>query len=107
MPKITFSNRNNEFYQCLKTAVDEYFEKNKIKKTGDWRLYIKTITLIGAAITGYCFLMLTSLTALPALLICATLGYIFACIGFSVMQDRKSTRLNSSHPRLSRMPSSA
>ncbi len=87
MPKITFSNRNNEFYQSLKVAVDEYFEKNKIKKTGDWRLYIKTITLIGAAITGYSFLMLTSLTALPALLICAVLGYIFACIGFSVMHD--------------------
>ena len=26
MAKITFSNRNNEFYQSLKTAVDEYFE---------------------------------------------------------------------------------
>jgi len=89
MPKITFSNRNNEFYQSLKTAVDEYFEKNKISKTGDWRLYSKTIILVGAAITGYCFLMLPGLhlTALPALLICAALGYIFACIGFSVMHD--------------------
>ena len=87
MPKITFSNRNNEFYQSLKVAVDEYFEKNKIKKTGDWRLYSKTIILVGAAITGYCFLMLTNLTAIPALLICAGLGYVFACIGFSVMHD--------------------
>ena len=87
MPKITFSNRNNQFYQSLKAAVDEYFEKNKIKKTGDWRLYTKTIALIGTAIIGYCFLMLTNLTALPALLICAGLGYIFACIGFSVMHD--------------------
>lgn len=82
MPKITFSNRNNEFYQSLKVAVDEYFEKNKIKKTGDWRLYSKSIILIGAAISGYCFLMLTNLTAIPALLICAGLGYVFACIGF-------------------------
>ena len=51
MPKITFSNRNNEFYQSLKTAVDEYFEKNRIKKTGDWRLFSKTINLISAAVT--------------------------------------------------------
>ena len=28
-------------------------------------------------------------------------------IGMSFLLDRKSTRLNSSHPRLSRMPSSA
>jgi len=87
MPKITFSNRNNEFYQSLKTAVDEYFEKKQIKKTGDWRLYSKTIILVGAAITGYCFLMLMNLTALPALLIAAGLGYVFACIGFAVMHD--------------------
>jgi linoleoyl-CoA desaturase len=52
-------------------------------------LYSKTIILIGAAVTGYCFLMLPGLylNALPALLICAGLGYVFACIGFSVMHD--------------------
>jgi len=50
-------------------------------------LYSKSIILIGAAITGYCFLMLANLTAIPALLICAGLGYVFACIGFSVMHD--------------------
>ena len=87
MPKITFSYCINEFYQSLKVAVDEYFEKNKIKKTGDWRLYSKSIILIGAAITGYCFLMLTNMSAIPALLICAGLGYVFACIGFAVMHD--------------------
>ena len=32
MPKITFSNKNNEFYQSLKTSVDEYFETKGIKK---------------------------------------------------------------------------
>jgi len=56
MPKITFSNRNNEFYQSLKTAVDEYFEKKRIKKTGDWRLHLKTVVLISTAIAAYCLL---------------------------------------------------
>ncbi len=87
MSKITFSNRNNEFYQSLKTSVDEYFEKKKIKKTGDWRLFSKTIILIGAAITMYCLLMFGNMSALPALLICAVLGFVFASIGFSVMHD--------------------
>ncbi len=87
MSKITFSNRNNEFYQSLKVSVDEYFEKNKIKKTGDWRLFSKTIILIGAAITMYCLLMFVNMSALPALLLCAALGFVFSSIGFSVMHD--------------------
>jgi linoleoyl-CoA desaturase len=87
MAKITFDNRNNQFYLSLKTAVDQYFETKRIKKTGDWRLYIKTITLIGAAIAIYSSLMFFSISTLPALLLCSLLGYIFACIGFSVMHD--------------------
>ena len=33
--------------------------------------------------------------------------HLFQILGFMAMEDRKSTRLNSSHHRLSRMPSSA
>jgi linoleoyl-CoA desaturase len=87
MPKITFSNSNNEFYTQLKAAVDNYFETNKIKKTGDWRLHLKTIILVSTAITAYTFLIAVKMSALPALLLCALLGYTFACIGFSVMHD--------------------
>jgi linoleoyl-CoA desaturase len=87
MAKVTFDNRNNQFYQSLKIAVDKYFEAGHIKKTGDWRLYIKTITLIGAAVIIYASLMLVKINALPAILLCALLGYTFACIGFSVMHD--------------------
>ena len=87
MAKITFNNRNNEFYQSLKTSVEEYFEKNKIKKTGDWRLFSKTIILVSAAIAGYLALMFVKMTALPALGICLGLGLVFAGIGFSVMHD--------------------
>ena len=67
MAKITFDNRNNLFYLSLKTAVDQYFETKRIKKTGDWRLYIKTVTLIGAAIVIYISLMFFTMSALPAL----------------------------------------
>ncbi len=87
MAKITFSNSNNDFYQSVKAAVEEYFTQNKIKKTGDWRLFSKTIILIGSAITMYLLLMLVNMSALPALLICALLGFVFASIGFAVMHD--------------------
>ena len=87
MSKVTFNNKNNEFYQSLKTSVDAYFEKNNIEKTGDWRLYIKTILLWVSAIAIYVSLMLFKIEALPALLLCAAFGYLLACIGFSVMHD--------------------
>ncbi len=87
MAKVTFDNRNNQFYQSLKTAVDQYFEINHIKKTGDWRLYIKTITLVSAAIIIYGTLIFFKMNALPALLLCALLGFVFASIGFGVMHD--------------------
>src|SRR6185295_2881410 len=87
MAKITFDNRNNLFYQNLKISVDQYFEKKGIRKTGDWRLYIKTITLVGGAIAMYCCLMFLEMNVLPALLVCALLGFTFASIGFGVMHD--------------------
>jgi linoleoyl-CoA desaturase len=87
MAKITFNNNDNRFFQSLKSSVDQYFEQNKIKKTGDWRLFSKTIILVGAAIAMYCLLMFVSMSALPALLLCGGLGFVFASIGFSVMHD--------------------
>jgi linoleoyl-CoA desaturase len=87
MSKITFNNKNNDFYISLKTSVEAYFAKNKIEKTGDWRLFIKSILLIGSSLTIYAVLMLVKVEVIPALILCAALGYLLACIGFSVMHD--------------------
>ena len=87
MAKITFSNHNNDFYQSLKSSVDEYFEKNKIKKTGDWRLFSKTIILVLTAIAIYCSLLFTSVDTWIAILLCMVMGFVLASIGFSVMHD--------------------
>jgi linoleoyl-CoA desaturase len=87
MAKVTFNNSDNLFFQSLKSAVDNYFTTNKIKKTGDWRLFSKTIILIGTAIAIYSTLMFVQPSALFALLLCGGLGFVSASIGFSVMHD--------------------
>ncbi len=87
MAKVTFNNSDNLFFQSLKSAVDNYFTTNKIKKTGDWRLFSKTIILIGAAIAIYSTLMFVQPSPLFALLLCGGLGFVSASIGFSVMHD--------------------
>ncbi len=87
MSKITFSNLNNDFYQSVKNSVEEYFAQRKIKKTGDWRLFSKTIILVSVAVTMYSLILFAPLSSLAALLICAVLGFSLASIGFSVMHD--------------------
>ncbi len=87
MAKVTFDNSNNEFFQSLKSSVDEYFETNQLKKTGNWKLHLKTIILISAAIVLYSSLLFLQIPALPALVMCGLLGFTFASIGFSVMHD--------------------
>lgn len=87
MSKITFNNKNNEFYQSLKKSVDDYFVKNNIKQTGDWRLFIKTYILVGSSLLFYGLLILVKMDVVPALLLCAALGFSLSFIGFSVMHD--------------------
>ncbi len=87
MAKVIFNNKNNAFFTSLKTSVDDYFKENDIKKTGDWRLYIKTFLLIGSVVGIYLLILLGNLSAIYNLLLCVTLGYIMACVGFAVMHD--------------------
>ncbi|HAO45585.1 MAG TPA: acyl-CoA desaturase [Ferruginibacter sp.] len=87
MAKITFSNHNNDFYQSVKLSVEEYFASHKMKKTGDWRLYSKTVILILTAIAIYSVLMFTPVNPWIAVLLSATMGFVLASIGFCVMHD--------------------
>ncbi len=87
MHKISFNNKNSKFYNDLKQAVDNYFSAKKIKPTGNFKLYLKTITLVPAAIIIYISLLVFNLPAIAAISLCALLGFTIACIGFNVMHD--------------------
>jgi linoleoyl-CoA desaturase len=87
MFKVTFDNSDTAFFQALKTSVDDYFTTSHLKRTGNWKLYAKTITLIPAAIGIYVSLLVFPMHWLPAVLLCGCLGFILACIGFNVMHD--------------------
>ncbi len=87
MAKIVFNNKDNAFFQSLKTSVDAYFSENKISKTGDYRLFLKSVILLGSFFAIYLTLMLVHVPALAAVALCAVLGFVMAGIGFSVMHD--------------------
>jgi linoleoyl-CoA desaturase len=87
MSKITFNNKNSVFFTALKANVDAYFKEKNIKKTGDWRLFTKTLILIPLALTIYISLLSGTIPTAIALVLCALLGLIIASIGFNVMHD--------------------
>lgn len=87
MSKITFNNKNNVFFQSLKSSVDQYFAEQKLKKTGNLGLYIKTVVLVPSAIAIYSVLLFTHIHAFTGILFAVVLGFILASIGFNVMHD--------------------
>lgn len=87
MAKVTFNNKKALFFQSLKAAVEEYFESNNLKKTGNNQLYIKTIVLLPLAALLYAAVLIFPLHAAIAITLCAILGFVLACIGFNVMHD--------------------
>jgi linoleoyl-CoA desaturase len=87
MPRVTFNNRNRLFYIDVKTEVDKYFQQQQIKPSGNIHLYTKTVVLISSAVALYVLLLSVSIPAWAAIIMCATLGFILASIGFNVMHD--------------------
>src|SRR5258708_2894007 len=87
MPKVTFNNKSSAFFTALKADVDQYFGQQKLKKSGNWKLYIKTGVLVPLAIGLYISLLLFPMPALVAIVLCGILGFVLSSIGFNVMHD--------------------
>jgi linoleoyl-CoA desaturase len=85
--KVSFNNSNNSFHQDLKSSVEQYFSANHFKKTGNWKLYIKSIVLVPAAIGLYLLLLSVHLSLFPGIVISGLLGFVLASIGFNIMHD--------------------
>ncbi len=87
MYKVSFNNKDNSFYQDLKSSVEKYFSLNHVKKTGNWKLYTKALVLVPAAIVIYLFLLFAQVSLIPGILISGLFGFILASIGFNIMHD--------------------
>lgn len=87
MAKVSFNNKNSIFFNHLKKEVDQYFQQQKLKKTGNWKLHIKTATLIPIALAIYVVLLMVTMPLGWGMLLSAVLGLVLASIGFNVMHD--------------------
>jgi len=87
MSKVSFNNKNSVFYSVLKFEVDKYFQQHHIKKTGNWKLFLKTGVLIPSAIMLYIAIIFFHLPIALVIVMAGLLGFTLASIGFNVMHD--------------------
>lgn len=87
MLKISFNNSNNLFFQSVKRSVDNYFKTKQLKKTGNWKLYLKAWILIPGAIGIYIYLLSGQYNWISGILASVLLGLTLVCIAFNIMHD--------------------
>lgn len=87
MSNIKFA-RNPLFFSALREKTEAYFTSNNLKKTGDLRLFSKTVILLTTLSMLYIWLVFfTPASVLLSLFLCSIMGINISAIGFNVMHD--------------------
>ncbi len=77
----------SNFFKTLNSRVNDYFNKNNIKKTGNWQLYLKTIILFTLFLAPYFLILTLNLPGWAQLLLTILMGVGMAGVGMNVMHD--------------------
>ncbi|MDC6365970.1 MULTISPECIES: fatty acid desaturase family protein [Flavobacteriaceae] len=85
---IRFSRKDSaQFFRTLNKRVNQYFNENKIKKTGNWKLHLKTIVMFAIFLTPYFLILTLNLPFWAYMLLSITMGVGMAGVGMNVMHD--------------------
>ncbi|HLP11619.1 MAG TPA: acyl-CoA desaturase [Flavobacteriales bacterium] len=85
---IRFNTQQRLFFKTAKSRVDEYFKTNKISKSGNWTMAVKTIVLLGIYFVPYAFMVGGYISSLSGIILVGiAMGFGMASIGLSVMHD--------------------
>ncbi len=87
MTKPKFKQPSLTFTQELKQNINQYFEQNKVEKTGNWELFFKAIVLVGTLIAMYICLVIFKHSGWLGITECVILSVAGSGIGFNVMHD--------------------
>ena len=88
MKGIKFVTRDKtKFVRTLNKRVNNYFKENKIKKTGNGKLYLKAVFMFALLIVPLVVLLTVSLPGGAQILLAMTLGVGMAGVGMNVMHD--------------------
>lgn len=84
----TFAKQDNlKFFRTLNSRVNNYFKENNIQKTGNWKLYLKTIIMFAVFLTPYFLILALDMPFWVHLLLTIVIGIGMAGVGMNVMHD--------------------
>lgn len=84
----TFSNQDSlKFFRTLNARVNSYFKENNLKKTGNWKIHLKTVILFTLFLTPYFLILTLDMSVWLQLLLNVLMGIGMAGIGMNVMHD--------------------
>ncbi|MCX2764372.1 fatty acid desaturase family protein [Aquimarina muelleri] len=87
-PNIRFSRADSaNFFKTLNKRVNLYFKENNIKRTGNWRLHLKTIVMFSLFLTPYFLILTLGISQWWMLLLTIVMGVGMAGVGMNVMHD--------------------
>lgn len=86
LPK--FSNKDsNKFFRTLNKRVNYYFKESKIRKTGNWKLYLKAVIIFSIFIVPYFVIMIFDPNQWISLMFIILSSIGMAGVGMNVMHD--------------------
>ena len=85
---IRFSRKDPaQFFKTLNKRVNDYFQENQIKKTGNWKIYLKAIVMFAIFLTPYFLILTIDMNQWIQLLLTVVIGVGMAGVGMNVMHD--------------------
>lgn len=86
--KIKFiENPRTEFFNILRSRVNQYFTENNIAKTGDYRMVLKSVFMLSLYIVPFIIICCNMLPVWGTFLCWIAMGFGMAGVGMSVMHD--------------------
>src|SRR5690606_41551196 len=85
---LSFSRTDSaKFFRTLNKRVNNYFKENNIKRTGNWKISVKTIVMFSIFLTPYFLLLTLNMPSWAQLLLTVVMGVGMAGVGMNVMHD--------------------
>ena len=88
LPIVRFNRKPSDFSKTLKERVDAYFKENGLSRQGDWRMYAKTVLMLGLFFTPWAFIAFGGIGGGWQFWVAEiVMGFGLAGIGLNVMHD--------------------
>jgi len=78
---------STKFFKTLNKRINTYFKEKNLKKTGNWKLYLKAIVMFSLLITPLILVLTLNLPAWAQILSMVIVGVGMAGVGMNVMHD--------------------